>query len=180
MTGTPAGRGKETTALESWSCAGGAQCQGLAFSPEKCLKMMTSGNKNKKKHLCWSVMMMRMGTTQVAVFAGWRFYCCFDEGSLQSLVRNFFLFCSFIKVLCVLEWQGCVCVCEEGLWAVWVGWASAHTHTHTRTRDQRQSGSHPCLPLICVPRPACPRGAAPYHARWHHAHQRLPTTVWER
>lgn len=117
-----------------------------------------------------------------------------EKGSLQSFVGNFFfsVLQFYISVVCfgmTRMWvcvRACMCV-YEGLWAVWVGRGlhtrsstRARAYAHTRTQDQRQSGSHPCLPLICVPRPACPRCAAPYHARWHHAHQRLPTTVWQR
>lgn len=99
-----------------------------------------------------------------------------EKGSLQSFVGNFFFFFSvlqfYISVVCfgMTRMWACVCMCMcvyEGLWAVWVG-RGLHTRrstraracAHTRTQDQRQSGSHPCLPLICVPRPACPRCAA--------------------
>ncbi len=192
--------------LESWSHARGAQWQSLGFihSSEKCLEIMTLGNKKKKKHFSCRV---KVGTALLTalqpccvVFTGYSAWYrerevkdVVDRDFIAVLMKEvhkvlwgtFFLFCSFMKVLCVLEWQGCVCVCVC-IWGGPLGCVSGpglHTYTHTqhtRTRDQRQSGSHPCLPLICVPRPACPRGAAPYHARWHHAHQRLPTTVWER
>lgn len=97
----------------------------------------------------------------------------------KFLKRNFSYVLQFYEsVVSFGMTRMCMYICGGPLGCV--SGPGLHTSTHTRTRDQRQSGSHPCLPLICVPRPACPRCAAPYHARWHHAHQRLPTTVWKR
>lgn len=184
------------TALESWNHARGAQCQRLCFTLQRNLLKKWHERIKRIKNISLESKLgsaPMIACSDVDDIDSWK-----SVNSIHLVDRDFiavlmkevhkvlwktFFFCFAVLWKCCVFWNdkdACIwggplgCVSGPGLHTY------IHTHTDTRTRDQRQSGSHPCLPLICVPRPACPRGTAPYHARWHHAHQRLPTTVWER
>lgn len=119
----------------------------------KCFAVMLYG-----VHRLFS-MIGRVGSQR---YGGQRFYFCFDEGSSQSFVRNFFSVLQFYKsVVCFGMTRMCVCVCVYlrrafGL-CEWAG--PPHTHTYTNTHTYTGSEAERLSPL--PPFDLCPQACLP-------------------
>lgn len=89
---------------------------------------------------------------------------------VHKVLWGTFFFCFAVLWKCCVFWNDkdvCLCVFEEGLWAVWVGRASTHTHTHTYmgSEAERLSPLPPfdLCPQACLParRSTVPRTLTP-------------------
>ena len=131
------------TDLGSWIHARGEELSGRAWiSP---LREMSRNNDTRWRKCtveCFAVMLygvqsMIRNSDRASSYSAQRSYCCFWWKKFPKFCEELF-FCFAVLWKCCVFWNDkdvcvCVCVSEEGLWAVWVGRASTHTYTHTLT-----------------------------------------------
>lgn len=81
---------------------------------------------------------------------------------VHKVLWETFLSCFAVLWNCCVFWNDKdVYVCEEGLWAVWVGRAYTHTQTHTRTHAHMYTGSEAERLSPLPPFDLCPQACLP-------------------